>query len=210
MALDQAHEKNNAAVKGDGGAVGLAQSPEALRRWMVAGPELVRMTAEFEASLEGKHMGSQTTRHHEQTKSSQVTFGHHVTRLVEVMEEMGNPFTEETTDLLRLDTRDTIDPGVVTSVRQAEGIGQQQYHTFLTDRLLERSTTISEPTKNNNLPLFSRPPQLEKTKASLQVSSLKSDCSLFSRLYIACQSRDGDLQDFFCHENQACIYMIYV
>ena len=46
MALDQAHEQNNGAVKSDGGAVGLTQNPQALRRWMVAGPEVVRMTAE--------------------------------------------------------------------------------------------------------------------------------------------------------------------
>ena len=55
MALDQAHEQNNTAVKSDGGAVGLTQSPEALRRWMLAGPELLRMTSEFEAYLERKH-----------------------------------------------------------------------------------------------------------------------------------------------------------
>ena len=34
-------------MKSDGGAVGLTQNPEALRRWMVAGPELVRMTTEY-------------------------------------------------------------------------------------------------------------------------------------------------------------------
>ena len=45
------HEQNNAAIKGDGGAVGLTQSPDGLRRWMVAGPEIVRMTAEFETAL---------------------------------------------------------------------------------------------------------------------------------------------------------------
>ena len=27
---------------------------------------------------------------------------------------------------------------------------------------------------------------------------------MFSRLYIACQSRDGNLDEFFCHENQPC------
>ena len=43
------------AVKSDGGAVGLTQSPEALRQWMVAGPEVVRLTAEFEASIDGLH-----------------------------------------------------------------------------------------------------------------------------------------------------------
>ena len=31
---------------------------------------------------------------------------------------------------------------------------------------------------------------------------MKNDCSLFSRLYIACQSSDGNLHDFFCHEKQ--------
>ena len=29
------------------------------------------------------------------------------------------------------------------------------------------------------------------------------DCELFSRLYIACQTRNGDLDEFFKHENQA-------
>ena len=38
--IDQAHEQNNALVKGDGGAVGLTENPSALRRWMVAGPEV--------------------------------------------------------------------------------------------------------------------------------------------------------------------------
>ena len=36
------------------------------------------------------------------------------------------------------------------------------------------------------------------------MSSLKNDCSLFSRLYIASQTRHGDLDAFFQHENQAC------
>ena len=45
MALAQAHEQNSADINSDGGAVGLTQSPEALRRWVVAGPELVMMTS---------------------------------------------------------------------------------------------------------------------------------------------------------------------
>lgn len=38
ITFDHAHEQNNAYVKGDGGAVGLTENPEALRRWMLAGP----------------------------------------------------------------------------------------------------------------------------------------------------------------------------
>ena len=37
----------------------------------------------------------------------------------------------------------------------------------------------------------------------LQVASLKCDVELFSRLYIGCQTREGNLEEFFRHENQA-------
>ena len=33
---------------------------------------------------------------------------------------------------------------------------------------------------------------------------MKSDVALFSKLYIGCQLRHGDMDDFFSHENQAC------
>ena len=44
LALDQAHEQNNALVKSDGGTVGLTENPGALRCWMVAGPEMSRLS----------------------------------------------------------------------------------------------------------------------------------------------------------------------
>ena len=37
----------------------------------------------------------------------------------------------------------------------------------------------------------------------MQVAALQNDCNLFSRLYISCQIRSGDLDAFFSHENQA-------
>ena len=37
----------------------------------------------------------------------------------------------------------------------------------------------------------------------LQVASLKCDVELFSRLYIGCQTREANLEEFFRHENQA-------
>ena len=204
MAIDQAHEQNNAAVKTDGGAIGITQNPQALRRWMVAGPELVRITAEFEASIDKFNEQSLEVLscHRDQTKSTQVTFAQHVKSLVEVIEEMGNPFLEESKDLLKLDTRDIMDIAVVNSIFQAEKTGIEQYQAFTADRLQTRITSLSEPIRKNKLPLFSRPLPRTKSKSSLQVSTLKSDVSLFSRLFIACQSRDGDLDEFFRHENQ--------
>jgi len=46
--IDKAYEQNNAAIKGDGKAVGLTDNPTALRRWMTAGPEIARLIGEFE------------------------------------------------------------------------------------------------------------------------------------------------------------------
>ena len=42
-----------------------------------------------------------------------------------------------------------------------------------------------------------------KTKEKQTLSGLRNDCSLFSRLYVSCQIRSGNLEEFFQHENQA-------
>ena len=44
IAIDQGHKQNNAAVKDDGGAESHTKSPAALRRWMVLGPEMAKVS----------------------------------------------------------------------------------------------------------------------------------------------------------------------
>ena len=48
LAIDQAHDKHNAVVNDDGGAVVLTECPAALQRWMVSGPEMARIINDFE------------------------------------------------------------------------------------------------------------------------------------------------------------------
>ena len=55
IALDQAHEQVNACIKGDGGAVGLTDDPNALQSWMIAGPEVARAIGEFQDAMEPVH-----------------------------------------------------------------------------------------------------------------------------------------------------------
>ena len=90
LAIDQAHEQNNASVKGDGGAVGLTENPAALRRWMVSGPDMARVIAEFQATADTRTKKIDF-RHHEQTKHTQLAFAGDVKSLSGVMREMGNP-----------------------------------------------------------------------------------------------------------------------
>ena len=164
MALDQCHEQNNAMVKGSGGAIGLTGNPGALRRWMVAGPEIARITKEFEEQATNQKHGLSDSRHHEQQPGVQTAFLKEVKALVTVLEEMGNPFLEHSQDLLVIDTRDIVDTQVADAVRRIITLGEEQYTEFVTQRLERCTTPITHPLPKNKLPLFSRPPVKSKTK----------------------------------------------
>ena len=71
LALDQAHEHNNALVKGDGGAIGITEHPSALLRWMTAGPEICQLTKEYEDT---NTRAKSSSKHHEDTSSNQKQF----------------------------------------------------------------------------------------------------------------------------------------
>lgn len=97
-----------------------------------------------------------------------------------------------------LDSRDLADAAVI------DKLGQEQHELYVHEGFINQTKYITDPIKRRNLPLFSRPPSTEKTRTQLQVSSLKNDCSLFFRLFIASQTRDGDLDEFFTYEKQTC------
>ena len=150
------------------------------------------MVAEFEDSIIG------STKHHEQSTAVQTTFAKEVKALVEVFDEIGNPFKEDNGDLLTLDTKLIMDSEVHRIVEKAYTVGKEQYELFVKERFVDQTKSIKDPITKNKLQVFTRSPQKQKS----QVATIKEDCFLFSRLYIACQSREGNLEDFFKHENQ--------
>ena len=203
--IDQAHEQNNALVKGSGGAVGLTENPEAFARWMVSGPEQARLLKEFEADLPNsndENDGESSYAHHEQGLSSQKAFQKQIQNLAVTISEMGNPFTDDSPELIALDTRDCANESVVTTVRTIEDIGSARYKEYVQKVITDKKVSINDPIKKNSLPLFKRQTPLLRSKTSEELSALKNDRNLFSRLYIASQHRDGNLEDFFKHENQ--------
>ena len=203
MAIDQCHEQNNATVKESGGAIGLTSNPSALRRWMVAGPEVARVVTEFEHFATGRQ-DDQAHLHHDQRPGVQTAFAKDVSALAAAFRELGNPFLEKSQDLLVLDTRDIADTSVIESVRKVEALGEEQYQVFVKERLDKCEKPITEVITKNKLPLFrNQSVRCHSSRQKMQITSLKNDCSLFSRLYISCQTRDGDLDRFFTHENQA-------
>ena len=79
MPLDQVHEQENAKVKGKGGVIGLTESPTALRRWMVCGPELANCLDEFENT----EKQTEFHLHHEEGLATQIKMKQQVQSLVE-------------------------------------------------------------------------------------------------------------------------------
>ena len=201
--LDQAHEQNNAYVKGDGGAIGLTDNATALRGCMVAGPEVARVIVEFE-DFNMHPRNQEKTRHHEEASSVQNTFAKVVRSLVAVIEVLGNPFEEDSQDLLVLDTKEIADPAVIETVRNAKQIGQDQFEAFSKECIVDRTKSIEEAIHRNKLPLVATKRGPKIPKGNQQVKYLKNDVALFARLYIGCQTRDGNLEDLFRHENQQC------
>ena len=198
MSIDQAHEQLNAVIKGDGGAVGLTENEAALARWVTAGPEVVRTLLQFE----GQQCSIRSEfKHHEQTPFFQRRFKDDVAQLVEVFEEETPFAVAGNDDLVVLCDHTIANPIVVTTVRNAEKIGKEQLHKFVSERLCG-SVCIGQPLPRNKLPLFNfKPCPQTRSLKGLRLTQLKTDCELFSRLYVACQSRDGDLDEFFRHEN---------
>ena len=84
-----------------------------------------------------------------------------------------------------------MDDDVVKSVRNVKDVGEKQFKSFVKERLVERKLAITEPLKKNNLNIISTQSKKVVFKDKAKVKELKEDCELFSRLFIACQSREG-------------------
>ena len=156
---------------------------------------MARLVAEFEEDQVDGAPGAKRNiegLHHEQQPGVLSAFLNDVQSLTLVLQDMGNPFLEESNDLLVLDTKYIME-SIAGTVRKVETIGQEQYSKFVDEQLSKGVTHVSHPLPKNKLPLFSRLAVKAPLKGKLQLQSMKSDCNLFSRLYLACQARGSSL-----------------
>ena len=205
MGLDQRHEQHNKDVKGDGGALGLTEDEEKLHHWMVCGPEVARAVAEFEMSSILRKEEPTDFRHHEKTPAFQKRFFNHVTSTTEEFIKLGNPFSDCCgDDLVQISMRDAMDDAVVKTVRTIEDLGKKAYEDFIKERINSCTKEIEDPVKKNKFPLFSTLySRKQPSRSDAERKSLKNDVRIFSHLFIATQTRNGDLDTFFSHENSA-------
>ena len=92
---------------------------------------------------------------------------------------------------------------VIATVQSMEDIGKTQFNGFVEKRMKNPSINFYDNIAKNKLPLFKFKLRKTSVKSQMKITTMKSDVHLFSRMYISCQSRDGDLGTFFQHECHA-------
>ena len=90
---------------------------------------------------------------------------------------------------------------VVETVRNIKSIGETQYQNYVNVVIKTRTVSIHKPIKKNSLPLLKRQSSKPATKSVQKIAILRRDCNLFGHLFITSKFQDGNLDDFFSHEN---------
>ena len=88
--------------------------------------KIPRMVQEFKSGI-----FSSEEKHHIQKASVQSVFLKDIQNTVSSFEELGNPFMEESGNLMVLHMRDVIDDTVIDTVHQAKKIGEEQFKSFV-------------------------------------------------------------------------------
>ena len=70
------------------------------------------------------------------------------------IEEMGNPPTEDSSDLLALDRRDIADPVVIDMECRIEKSGEEQYDAYVKERLVSKQSPFLIPSRRAIFPFL--------------------------------------------------------
>ena len=171
---------------------------------MLSGPEAARIITEFdEKYLPNDDPDDPKFENHEAGQATQRHFQRQVCNLVDTIRSMGNPFLDNITELLKLDSRDCADVSVAETIKTLESIGKQQYADYRKTVIVERTKSIHDTIKRNNLPKFKNLKPRSTSKQAKTISALQNNVALFAQLYIAMQNRESDLEEFFAHEVQS-------
>ncbi|KAJ8031728.1 hypothetical protein HOLleu_25018 [Holothuria leucospilota] len=198
LAHDQIHEQQNAIVKGDGGVIGITENEAASRRWMVAGSEIARIVSEFEDQFQRQKQTD--VRHHEQLPSVKKSFASDLNNAISSFEKLGNPLAEDSNDLYVLDSKVIMPDEVIATMRSVEETGKTQFDGFVEKRIKDPSVNFYDNISKNHLSLSKSKSKKTPGKSQAKITNMKSNVELFSRFYISCQARDGDLDACFEHE----------
>ena len=89
---------------------------------------------------------------------------------------MGNPFKENSSDLLVLDSKDIVEPSAIENIKTFYDKGNEQFHTFMKGIQGDSPSVLYYPIKKNKISFFK---QTASVSSDTKVKTLKEDCNLF-------------------------------
>jgi len=123
--------------------------------------------------------------------------------LLDVLLERGNPFEEDSVDLVTLDNEVCINVFAATSVHILEFTGQEQFDSIRKNVFDSNEVLLTAPIKRNNLLLFKTPKTVTKIALKRIIQNFKQHAELYGQPFIALDSRGGNLEEFFHHESSS-------
>ena len=126
-----------------------------------------------------------------------------VRSLVDVIDELGNPFQEESEELIAHHTKEFAGSLAVQNVQRVWMTGNEQLQIFMAKRLVHRTKSLYDVIPRSRLKIFESPSLKTAGEGKQKIACLKNDVGLLSRLYIIFQTREGNLDQFFRHENDS-------
>ena len=114
---------------------------------------------------------------------------------------MANPFREDEECLVNIESKHILTKDASESVKSAKVKCEKQSKELIENCLVNRTKSLYDSISKNKLNFFRHRNHVAVSKKSQEINSLKSDCRLYGNLYLACQARKGDLEEFFVHEN---------
>ena len=116
---------------------------------------------------------------------------------------IGNPFSEEISHLFNIESKDVAPNGALEVLHNIEKVGKDQYEQFVKERLQSSERSLTDTIPQNKFSIWSTTRKSRDGKGDAKSKSLKNDCSLLSRIFIASRKRESDLENFFAHKNQS-------
>ena len=145
-------------MKDQGGIIRITQDPDALLRWSITGPKIVRVISEFESFIVCKTETKLLT-YTISTLSTQKLFVQQVRSVVEEFQTLGNPLSEVNYKMNQLHTRNIMDDESAHCLMTLKQRGEEKYCAFI-ENMLEtiNRNYITDRIPKTSVQLFNKNP----------------------------------------------------
>ena len=195
IGFDHCHEQSIDWLKNLSGVIGNLDDPRTVRREQVARPEMARLIEELDGNEK-----LDTDKHHEQFPQFQIDYKSDVLEMAEAFEQLGNPYHQESCDLMDLDQSIVMPKEVVDNVKNIKTLGVERYHIFVNNIILSQQEAFTATISQNKLKLFKSAMTSTTTQKS-KVSTLKEQQTKTTHIMIAVQAGRSITSEFFSRES---------